>query len=93
LAPSPLSLTTRDFFKLNLCGHSPYVISSDMTICLSLMNKLGLFKYTYHTYSMLLKILPFVLHTSPWSVQALLSRSCLCQLPQLAAYNIFAWTL
>jgi hypothetical protein len=25
LAPSPLRLTTRDFFQLNPCGHSPYV--------------------------------------------------------------------
>jgi hypothetical protein len=38
---------------------------------LSVMNMLGLVKYTYHTYSMLLKILAFVLYTSPLSVQAL----------------------
>jgi hypothetical protein len=34
-------------------------------------------KCTYHTYGRLLKILPFALYTSPLSVQALLSRSCL----------------
>jgi hypothetical protein len=28
LASSPLRLTTRDFFQLNTCGHSPYVTSS-----------------------------------------------------------------
>jgi hypothetical protein len=29
LAPSPLRLTTSDFyFQLNACGHSPYVTSS-----------------------------------------------------------------
>jgi hypothetical protein len=28
LASSPLRLTTRDFFQLNPCGHSPYVTSS-----------------------------------------------------------------
>jgi hypothetical protein len=27
LAPSPLSVTTRNFFRLNTCGHSPYVTS------------------------------------------------------------------
>jgi hypothetical protein len=33
--------------------------------------------YVYRTYSMLLKILPCALHTSPLSVQALQSRSYL----------------
>jgi hypothetical protein len=28
LAPSPLRITTRDFFKLNTCVHSPYITSS-----------------------------------------------------------------
>jgi hypothetical protein len=28
LAPIPLRLTTSDFFQVNSCGHSPYVISS-----------------------------------------------------------------
>jgi hypothetical protein len=47
-------------------------------IGLPLMNMLGLFsKCTYRTYSMLLKILPFALNTSPLSVQALQNRSCL----------------
>jgi hypothetical protein len=31
LAPSPLRLTTGDFFQLNPCGHSPYVTSSLLT--------------------------------------------------------------
>jgi hypothetical protein len=34
-------------------------------------------KCMYHTYSMLLKIFPCALYTSPLSVQALQSRSCL----------------
>jgi hypothetical protein len=34
-------------------------------------------KCTFRTYNMLLKILPFALHTSPMSVQALQSISCL----------------
>jgi hypothetical protein len=37
-------------------------------------------KCTYRTYSMLLKILPFTLHTNPLQVQALQSRSCLSYL-------------
>jgi hypothetical protein len=35
-------------------------------------------KCTYRTCSMLLKILPLALYTSPLSVQALQGRSCLC---------------
>jgi hypothetical protein len=60
------------FFQLNPCGHSPYVT-------FSLMRKWvwPFFEHAYHTYSMLLKILPFALYTSTLSVQASQSRSCL----------------
>jgi hypothetical protein len=44
---------------------------------LSLMNVLGLSSSVHCTYSMLLKGLPFALHTSYLSIQALQGRSCL----------------
>jgi hypothetical protein len=69
------------FFQLSPCGHSPYVTSSLtrrwvclLWICLALVN------CTYRTYSMLLKILPFALYTSPLSVHALQGRPCLSYL-------------
>jgi hypothetical protein len=54
-------------------------------VALSLMNMLGLVKRKNRTYSMLLKILPFALHTSPRSVEALQSRSCLSK--HILCYN------
>jgi hypothetical protein len=57
LAPSPLSITTRD---TEICGHNPYVTSSltRRWVCL-LWICLSYVKCTYRTYSVLLKILPF----------------------------------
>jgi hypothetical protein len=84
LAPSLLRLTTTVFvffLQLNPYGHNTCVTSSLtrgwvclLWICLAFVN------CTYHTYSMLLKILPFTVYTCPLSVQALQSRSCLSYL-------------
>jgi hypothetical protein len=70
--------TRPEFFQLNSCGNSPYAASSltRRWVCL-LWICLDFVKCTYRTYSMLSKILAFSLHTSPLSVQALQSRSCL----------------
>jgi hypothetical protein len=67
---------------------------SDEKIGLSVMNTLGLVKCTYLTCSVLLKILPFALYTSPQSVQALQSRSCLSHVSYLL-YNgsLVTWTV
>jgi hypothetical protein len=81
LVPIPLGITTRFLFcfvfQLNSCGHITYVPFSPMRgwVCL-LWTALPFVKCTYHTYSMLSKILPYTLHTSPLSVQAFQSRSC-----------------
>jgi hypothetical protein len=80
LALSLLGLTTRDVFHMNSCGHSPYVTSSlTRRWVLSHINILlfAFVKCTYRTYSILLKSLTFALYTSPLSVRALQSRSCL----------------
>jgi hypothetical protein len=73
LAPSPLKITTRNFFfQLNPCGHNPYVTSSLTRAWVSpLWVGLTFVKYTYRTYSMLLKILAFALYTSLLTVQVL----------------------
>jgi hypothetical protein len=79
LAPSPLRLTRGFIFlQLNPCGHSSYVTFSLTSewVCL-LWTGFACVKFTCCTYSMLLKILPFTLHTIALSVQALQSRSCL----------------
>jgi hypothetical protein len=78
LAPSRLRLTTRIFFQLSPCSHNPYVTSSLTKgwVCL-LWIDFVFFKCTYRTYNMLLKILPCALYTSPLSVPASQSRSCL----------------
>jgi hypothetical protein len=62
---------------VNPFGHSPYVTFSLTRgwVCL-LWIYLAFVKSTYRTYSMLLKIRSFALYTSPLSVQALQSRSC-----------------
>jgi hypothetical protein len=44
---------------------------------MSLMNRFAFVKCTYCTYSVLVKILPCAVYTSPLSIQALQSRSCL----------------
>jgi hypothetical protein len=98
LAPGSLRLMTRDFyFQLNLCSHNPYVRSCLMRgwVCL-LWIGFTFVKCTYCTYSMLLKILAFAVYTSPLSVQALQSRSCLSYLSYAttAAYLLeclWAW--
>jgi hypothetical protein len=79
LEPSPLRLTTGVFFLSTepLRSQSLCIILSDERMSVPLKNMLGLVKCMYRTYSMLLIIPPFALHTSPLSVQALQSRSCL----------------
>jgi hypothetical protein len=69
------------YLQLNPCRHSPYVTSSLTRgwVCLLWMG-FAFVKCMYRTYSMLLKILPFALYTSPLSVQALQIRSCLSYL-------------
>jgi hypothetical protein len=78
-APSPLTLTSRYiFFQLNSYGNRPYVTSSLtrrwgclLWICLA-FRQLYLSHITCYW-----KFLPFAFYTSPLSVQALQSRSCL----------------
>jgi hypothetical protein len=55
LAPSPLRITTTDFFLLNPCSHSPYVTSSLTRgwVCL-LWICFAFVKCTYRTYSICL---------------------------------------
>jgi hypothetical protein len=67
------------FFKLNSWGNSPYVTYFLTRTCVCLLWICLAFRQVYisHTYSLLLKILPFALHKCPLSVQALQSRSCL----------------
>jgi hypothetical protein len=74
LTSSPLRPTTRDFCRLNPCGNSP-LWREDRFV--SYEYAWPFIKCTYRTYSMLLKILPFALYTSPLSVQTLQSRTCL----------------
>jgi hypothetical protein len=67
--------------QLNPYGHNPY-ITPFLTrgwVCL-LWRVLAFVKCGYRTYNILLKILPFPLYTSPLSIQALESRSCLSYL-------------
>jgi hypothetical protein len=54
------------FFKLNTCGHTPYVTSSLTRgwVCV-LWVGFAFVKCTYRTFSILLKILPCALYTSP----------------------------
>jgi hypothetical protein len=69
-----------EFFQRNLCDNSPYVTSSltRRWVCLLWYEYAWPFvKCTFRTYSLLLKILPFALHTSPLSLQALQDSSCL----------------
>jgi hypothetical protein len=79
LGVKPLRHPRQDFFyQLNPCGNRTYVTST-LTwrrVCI-LWIGFAVVKCTYRTYSMLLKILSFALHTSHLSVQALQSRSCL----------------
>jgi hypothetical protein len=66
------------FLQLISWGHSPYVTSSLTRRWICPYEYAWPFvKFTYRTYSILLKILPCALYTSPLSVQALQSRSCL----------------
>jgi hypothetical protein len=70
LGPTPI-----DFFQLNSCGNSPYITSSLTRWFVSYEYAWPFVKCIFRTYSMLLKIIPFALHTSPLSVQALQGRS------------------
>jgi hypothetical protein len=65
------------FCKMKPCGHSPYVTVSLTRGWVCLLWMYLAFKCTFRTYSMLLQILPFALHTSPLPVEALQNRSCL----------------
>jgi hypothetical protein len=71
------------FLQLNPYGHNPGVTSSLTRewVCL-LWICLAFVKCTCRTYSMILvlKILPFTIYTSPLSVQAFQSISCLSYL-------------
>jgi hypothetical protein len=74
---TPRDLRWEFLFHLKPCGHSPYVTSlTRKWICLVWIG-FTFVKCTYRTYSVLLKILHCALYTSPLSVQALQSRSCL----------------
>jgi hypothetical protein len=93
LGAKPLETHYHNFFlQLNPCGHSPYVTSSltRRWVCL-LWIGFAFVKCTYRIYSMLLKILLCALYTSPLSVQALQSRSCISYL----CYNgsLVTWTV
>jgi hypothetical protein len=72
LAPSPLSLTTSNFFQLNTCFHN---LTRRWVCLLSLCFAFS--KCRYCIYSMLLNALPCALCASLLSFQALQSRSCL----------------
>jgi hypothetical protein len=75
---SPETHDQRFFFQLSLCDNSPYVSPlwwEDGFV--SYKYAWPFIKRTFRTCSMLLKILPFALHTSPLSVLALQSGSCL----------------
>jgi hypothetical protein len=78
LASSPSRLTNRGLFSTEPFGQSPYVNSflTRRWVCL-LWICLAFVKSTYRTYSVLLPIPPSALYTSPLSVQALQTRSCL----------------
>jgi hypothetical protein len=78
---------TRDFFpQLNLFGNSAHVTSSlPRRWVFSYEYAWPFVKCTFRTYNILLKILPFALHTSPLSVQALHCRSCLSYLSHATA--------
>jgi hypothetical protein len=82
LVSSPLRLKPRIFFfNWTLCSNSPYVTSSlTRRWVVSYEYAWHFFKCKFHTYCMLLKSFPFALHTSPLSVQALQSRSCVSYL-------------
>jgi hypothetical protein len=78
LRQAPWGSRPEIFLQLNTCGHSSYVTSclARRWVCL-LWICLTFVKCTYRTYNLLLKILPFALHISTLSIQALQSRSCL----------------
>jgi hypothetical protein len=72
LGAKPLVAYNQSFFfwQLNPYGHSPCVTSSlTRRLACLLCICLAFVKCTYHTYSMLLKILPLTIYTSPLSVQ------------------------
>jgi hypothetical protein len=96
LAQSSLRLTTGALFggagQLNPSIHMSCVTSSLTREWVFLSwTGFAFAKFTYRTCNMLLKILPCVLYTSPLSVQAWQSRSCLANL----CYNssLVTWTV
>jgi hypothetical protein len=90
LASGPLRPKSRDFFQLNSCGNSPYVTPflTRRWVCLLW----PFVKCIFRTCYMLLEIFPCALYTSPLSVQALHSRSCLTY---ILCYNssLAIWTV
>jgi hypothetical protein len=95
LGAKPLRSTIRSIFMpLNPYGHSPCVTSSltRRWVCLSWIGATFI-KSTYCTYSKILKILPCALYTSPLSVQALESRSCLSYMSYAATASLVTWTV
>jgi hypothetical protein len=88
MASNPLRPKTRDFFRLNPLGNGPYVTSS-LTIrwvCLLWVCLWSSLHFAYIT--CYCKILPFALHTSPLSVQALESRSWVSYIFEPASPNV-----
>jgi hypothetical protein len=77
------------FFQSNPHGHSPCVTVTLTRIWACLTNMVG---HCHRAYSILLKILPFSIYTSPPSVQALQSISCLSY---LSCHNgsVVTWTV
>jgi hypothetical protein len=92
LGTKPLEAHDQSFlFQRNPYSHSSCLTFSLMRVWVCLLwICLAFFKCTYLTYSMLLKILPSTIYTSPLSVQALQSRSCLSYLTYAttAAYSL-----
>jgi hypothetical protein len=92
LSQSPMRFMTRwFFFATELCGHSPYVTSSLTRgwVCL-LWIGFAFVKCTYHTYSMLLKILLCALYMSPGFANQIMS--ILCYNGSLVAWTVVTWT-
>jgi hypothetical protein len=79
LGVKPLETHDQKFLfpQLNSFDISPYIISSDEKIGLSIMNMLGLSSSVHFAHIACYRnIFAFALHISPLSVQALQDRSC-----------------
>jgi hypothetical protein len=75
---APSGSRAENFFQLNPSVHRPYIASSvTRGWVFSYEYAWPFIKCTYRTYSILLKIIPCAVYTSPLSVQGLQSRSCI----------------